>query len=204
MIENIVDGLAALSGWELLAAVLAVAYLVLAVRLNIWCWAVSALGTLIYLFIFYRASLYLESLLQVFYLGMAAYGYRKWRGERRAEGLAVSVWPLRNHAIAISGILLLSALTGALMERNTDAALPYLDAFTTISAIVTTYMVARKILENWIYWFVIDFASIYLYLSRELYLTALLFCVYLALIVLGFIQWKKDYDCQQLTAAEPA
>ena len=206
MLENIVEAVAGLSVWELLAVVLAIAYLVLAVRQNIWCWVAAALSTLIYLFIFYRASLLMESALQVFYLGMAGYGYHQWRGRtQRDEGLAVSLWPWRHHLVAIIGIVLLSALTGAWMERNTAAALPYLDAFTTVSAMLTTYMVARKILENWIYWFVIDSVSIYLYVSRELYLTALLFCVYLVLIVVGFIRWKKDYDCQDpAVVAEPA
>jgi len=206
VIESIVNSLAGLSVWELVAVILAIAYLVLAVRQNIWCWAAAALSTLIYLFIFYRASLFMESALQVFYLGMAGYGYHQWRGRtQRDEGLAVSLWPWRHHLLAIIGIVLLSALTGAWMERNTGAALPYLDAFTTISAMLTTYMVARKILENWIYWFVIDSVSIYLYVSRELYLTALLFCVYLVLIVVGFIRWKKDYDGQDpAVVAEPA
>lgn len=201
----IFEALARWSIWELLAALLAVAYLVLAIRQNIWCWAAAALSTSIYLFVFYRASLLMESMLQVFYLGMAAYGYYQWRGRNQTdEGLAVSLWPRGHHIIAITAILLLSALSGAWMERNTTAALPYLDAFTTWSAILTTYMVARKILENWIYWFVIDSASIYLYVTRELYLTALLFCVYLVLIVVGFIKWKKDYDSRNpVTAAEP-
>jgi nicotinamide mononucleotide transporter len=206
VVESIVNSLAGLSVWELLAVILAVAYLVLAVRQNIWCWGAAAVSTLIYLFVFYRASLYMESMLQLFYLGMAAYGYHQWRGRgQHDEVLAISVWPLRHHLAALAAIVLLSALTGAWMDKYTAAALPYADAFTTVSAMLTTYMVARKILENWVYWFVIDSVSIYLYVSRELYLTALLFCVYLVLIVVGFIKWKKDYDAQDpAAAAEPA
>ncbi|NNK38790.1 MAG: nicotinamide mononucleotide transporter, partial [Xanthomonadales bacterium] len=72
----------ALSGlqlWEILAVVLAIAYLVLAIRQNIWCWAAAAVSTLLYLYVMYRANLYMESALQLFYLGMAVYGWQQWR-----------------------------------------------------------------------------------------------------------------------------
>ena len=72
--------------------------------------------------------------------------------------------------------------------------MPYVDAFTTWYAVVTTYMVTKKILENWGYWFVIDSVSVYLYYSRGLYLTALLFIAYLVIIVFGYLKWKKEYD----------
>ena len=70
---------------------------------------------------------------------------------------------------------------------------PILDSFTTWGSIVTTWMVARKILENWLYWLVIDSASIYLYLDRELYLTAALFAVYLVIVIFGYFQWLQHY-----------
>jgi len=81
-----------------------------------------------------------------------------------------------------------------LLERYTQAVLPFLDAFTTFGAIITTYMVAKKIIENWIYWFVIDSISIYLFISRELYLTAILFFVYLIIIIFGYMSWKKKLE----------
>jgi nicotinamide mononucleotide transporter len=79
------------------------------------------------------------------------------------------------------------------LEKYTAAALPFLDALTTWGAIVTTYMVANKVLENWIYWFVIDSISIYLFISRGLYFTALLFFLYLFMIVIGYRSWKRSY-----------
>jgi nicotinamide mononucleotide transporter len=79
-----------------------------------------------------------------------------------------------------------------LWGRFSDAALPFLDSFTALSAIVATFMVARKILENWLYWFVIDTVSIGLYLDRELYFTAALFGLYLVLIVIGFRSWRSS------------
>jgi len=80
--------------------------------------------------------------------------------------------------------------------RRTDAAFPFLDSFTTIAAVVATYMVANKILENWVYWFVIDGISVYLYQARELYVTSLLFVLYLVLIFIGFHRWWFDWRGQ--------
>ena len=179
--------------WEILAVVLAITYLVLAIRQNIWCWAAAAISTSLYLFIMYDSKLYMQSLLQLYYLGMAAYGWYHWR-RPRAEGeeLPVTTWPLRYHGFAIGAVLLLVFVSAGLLQRYSDAALPYLDAFTALGAVVATFMVARKVLENWLYWFVIDSVSIGLYLDRELYFTAALFAAYLVLVVIGYRSWRAS------------
>ena len=185
--------LTALQWWEVLAVILAIAYLVLAIRQNIWCWAAAAGSTLLYLFIMYLARLYMESVLQLFYLAMAAYGWYQWRGggdER--EGLKVSTWPLRFHLLAIVSVLLLVFVSGQLLTRYSDAAMPFLDSLTTWGAIVATFMVTRKILENWIYWFFIDAVSIALYINRDLFFTAALFSAYLVMIVIGYRSWRAS------------
>ncbi|MDJ0918873.1 MAG: nicotinamide riboside transporter PnuC [Woeseiaceae bacterium] len=191
--ETLLEQLEALSVPELVAVVLAIAYLLLAIRQNIWCWACAAVSTAIYVYLFVTAKLYMESMLNVFYFGMAVYGYSVWRrgGEAQTE-LPVTVWPVRVHAAAIAAVILLSAGTGFLFDRYTDAVYPYLDAMTTYAAIWTTFLVARKVLENWWYWLVIDAGSILLYLSRDLYLTSLLFVVYLAMIPFGIVAWKRS------------
>ena len=78
-----------------------------------------------------------------------------------------------------------------MLEKYTEASLPFMDSLTTWGAIITTYMVAKKVLENWIYWFVIDSISIYIFLSRDLYLTSFLFFIYLFIIVLGYKSWDR-------------
>ena len=185
--------LSELQWWEVLAVALAIAYLVLAIRQNIWCWAAAAASTLLYLFIMYRAALYMESALQVFYLAMAVYGWRQWlHGGADGGKLEVSTWPLRYHLVAITAVFALVFVSGELLVRYTQAALPFLDSFTTWGAIVATFMVTRKILENWISWFVIDAVSIWLYLSRDLYFTAALFAAYLVMIVIGYRSWRAS------------
>ncbi len=195
VLDRIPETIAAASPWEVAAVLLALAYLVLVIRQNIWCWAGAIASTLIYLFLMYRAGLYMESALQAFYIAIAVYGWQQWRsGGPDHSRLPVSVWTPVKHFVTAAAILLLSVASGFLLDRYTSAALPYLDSFTTWAAIIATWMVARKILENWIYWFVIDSVSMYLYISRELYLTAGLFAVYLVLIVFGYQAWRKDWS----------
>jgi len=198
--DNMLTAVAAMSAWEVVAVMLAIAYLVLAIRQNIWCWSAAFTSTGIYLVLMYRAFLYMESALQVFYLVMAVYGWYQWRhGPGPNHSLPVScrrpVW----HVTAIITVLLATLISGRLLADYSTAALPYADSFTTWGAIIATYMVTRKVLENWLYWFVIDSVSIYLYINRELYLTALLFSVYLVLIVLGYLAWRKDLQEAQPT-----
>ena len=179
--------------WEVLAVILAVVYLVLAIRQNIWCWAAAAVSTLLYGFIMFQARLYMESALQVFYLLMAAYGWYEWRhGGAGGAELKVTTWPVRFHLLAGVSIVFLVFVSGELLSRYSQAALPFLDSFTTWGAVIATFMVARKVLENWIYWFAIDAVSIGLYFSRELYFTAVLFAAYLVMIVIGYRSWRAS------------
>ena len=194
MTDALADALATLSIAEIAAVILAVAYLVLAVRQNILCWLAALLSSCLYMGVFFAAQLYMESVLQIFYAVMAIYGWYQWRyGGTEHAGVRINVWSIRQHAIVIVAIAALSLLLGWGMS-HTGAAFPYADSFTTVAAIVTTFMVARKVLENWVYWFVIDSISVYLYLSRELYLTTLLFLLYLVLIVVGFRTWWREYQ----------
>jgi nicotinamide mononucleotide transporter len=182
---------------ELIAVILGVAYLLLAMRENILCWYAALVSTAIFLVIFWDVRLYMESGLQVFYLIMAVYGWYQWRGGlSKNDNLAITSWSSRTHINIVVGVLVLSAVTGTLLERFTDAELPFLDSVTTWGAIVTTYMVAKKVLENWIYWFVIDGISIYLYLDRGLYFTALLFAAYVIIVIFGYLSWQRSYQAQ--------
>ena len=192
--EAALQALQAMSAWELAAVALGIAYLLLAMRESLWCWYAAFASTSIFLFLFWEVDLLMESALQVYYLAMAVYGWWHWQqGSDSGDQLAISRWSLRRHALAITAVLGLSAASGLALQQLTGAALPYLDSFTTWSSVLTTWMVARKILENWLYWLVIDSISIYLYIDRELYLTALLFAVYVVIVIFGFRTWLRHY-----------
>lgn len=196
--DGIAAQLQAFGAAEVVAVLAAVAYLLLAIRRNIWCWFFAALSTAIYIGLFIGAKLYMESVLNVFYLAMALYGWHAWRsGGNEGGELPVTTWPLPAHAAAVAGIAAAAALIGFLLDRYSDAAFPYADTATTVAAIWTTFLVARKVLENWWYWLVIDSVSIYLYWARDLQLTALLFVLYVLLIPIGLVAWRRAYAGQQ-------
>jgi len=183
---------------EIVAVVFAIAYLLLAIRQNIWCWFCAGISTAIYIFIYAGANLYMESVLNVFYFAMAIYGWRVWHsvGEHGAN-LAVVIWPIRRHIAAICLILVLASVFGFFLDTQTDAAFPYIDSATTFAAIWATFLVARKVLENWWYWLAIDFVSVVIYWSRGLELTSLLFVLYIVMIPFGLISWRRSWSQQQ-------
>jgi len=200
VVAEIVEYYGTLPRTELTAVVLAVAYLLLAIRQNIWCWFCAAISTSIYVYLFATANLYMESLLNVFYFGMAIYGWTIWRSGETDGDLPVSVWPLQVHVYAVSSIVCLAAATGFLLAIFTDAAYPYIDSATTFAAVWATFLVARKILENWWYWLVIDVVSVFIYWARGLEATAVLFVVYVVLIPIGLVAWTRSWREQQPAA----
>jgi nicotinamide mononucleotide transporter len=191
------DLLAQLLEWsplEAAAVIAAILYLLLAIRENIWCWLFAGISTAIYVYLFIVARLYMESALNVFYFAMAIYGWSVWyRGRTDEHELPVSRWAVPVHAYAIAAIIFASVISGYLLDTRTDAAYPYVDSLTTWSAIWATFLVARKVLENWWYWLVIDIASIFIYWARDLQLTSLLFVVYVIMIPFGLISWTRSW-----------
>jgi len=193
VLNSLVSEVRANSLLELAAVLFAIAYLILAVRQNIACWYAAFISTTIFLYVFWQVNLYMESGLQVYYLAMAVYGFWHWRHSHdEGAALPVSTWRIAWHVCAISFIAVATLISGYLLT-DTDQRLAYVDSFTTWGSVVTTFMVTRKILENWIYWLVIDGVSIFLYLDRELYFTALLFAAYIVIIFFGWFAWLRDY-----------
>lgn len=181
--------------FEIVAALLAISYLFLAMRQDAKCWVAWILSSLMYLFVMYSAGLYMEAALQIFYLIIGFYGLYEWKYAHNTKAqLTIKIWSFRKHSLVLSFLFFLVISSGYILANNTNAASPYVDAFTTWGAIIASYMVAKKILENWIYWFVIDFVSVFLFITRELYPTALLFIVYLILVVFGYRSWKREWQ----------
>lgn len=181
------------SPWEAVAVVLALAYLLLAVARNIWCWACAFVSTAIYLALMAHAGLYMQTLLQVFYLGTAVYGYWEWRrGKDKEGGMVIEHWSWREHALATVLVTIATAINGYLLSRVPDAHAPYLDAFVTWGSVVTTWMVARRVIENWLYWIVVDGVAAYLYFTENLKATAVLFVIYIGIVIHGYFVWLRD------------
>jgi nicotinamide mononucleotide transporter len=202
-------------GWiEGLAVLLALVYVVLAAAESIWCWPAAFISTSLYLYLCLVANLWAESGLQLFYIIMAVVGWWEWQKKKRNRrvpehetGHPVSDkakrpiirWSLQRHGGIILVNSLLTVLLGWLLSRYTTAASPYLDSFTTVFSLFSTWMVTQKVLENWLYWVVIDAASIFLYDSREIFsLTPYLYALYTVIAIAGYLRWRKLYLSQTL------
>jgi nicotinamide mononucleotide transporter len=167
------------------------------VRRNLWCWLCAFTSTAIYLVLFARAALYMQSALQIFYLVMAVYGFVEWRKGRTPSGeVLIQSWPLSRHLGAAVLVAAATVINGWLLAHNTDAAAPYLDSFVTWGSVVTTWMVARRVIENWLYWIVVDGLAAYLYFTQGLYPTTALFVIYLGIVVHGYFAWRREQSTQ--------
>jgi nicotinamide mononucleotide transporter len=204
LVTALAEAARALSPWEGAAVALAIAYLLLAIRQNVLCWPAAIASAAIYLALMFDAALYMQSGLQLFYMVMAGYGWWHWARGLDGGELPVTRWSARDHLLPLAGVLVLGGISGWLLSRHTDAAFPYLDALTAWGAIVTTWMVARKILQNWHWWFVIDAVLVYVYARQGLWLTAALFAFYLVLVVVGYRQWRASLTATLPEGATPA
>jgi nicotinamide mononucleotide transporter len=200
--QTLLSAAQGMSVWEALAAVLAIAYLVLAVRERLLCWYCAFVSTAIYTAIFWDVNLFMDSALNVYYMAMAVFGWHQWKyggvseANDNVESAGVPVTSLSSsqHVMMIVSITALSLISGYLLGEYSQAAWPYVDSFTTWGSVIATYLVARKYLENWLYWIVIDIVSIPLYVDRGLNLTALLFGAYVIIAIVGYFSWRNHYQ----------
>lgn len=190
--------------FEIVAAIFGVISVFLSVRQNIWSWPTAIVNVGMYIVVFYRSKLYADTGLQVVYVVLNFYGWYQWLygGKNRTE-LPVSRTGARLAAYLV-GIGGLSTLViGTVLSRNTDAALPYIDALTTSTSLVAQWMMTRKLLENWIVWVSVDVVYIGMYIYKDLRVTALLYAVFLILSVMGYLEWKRSL-AREVAAPVPA
>jgi nicotinamide mononucleotide transporter len=179
---------------ELIAAALAVLYLLLAIGQRLSCWIAAFVSSVLYVWVLFGARLYMESALNGFYALMAVYGFWQWQHGKGGGALKVTRWPAALHLLALAAVAVASTITWFFLRRYTPAAWPLLDSMVAWSSVFTTFLVARKVYENWYWWLVIDSVSLCLYFTRHLYVTMLLYAVYVALIFVGMREWRRGLD----------
>ena len=170
---------------EVLAVIFSICYTVLITYGNVLCWSAAILSASLYIYICVQKRLFAETFLQCFYLCMAAYGWYHWGQDQQVN----SDWTLTSHLPLIGAGILITLLSGYLLKRYSIAALPFTDSFTTVFSMLATVLMVQLVLENWLYWIVIDSVAVYLYYKRQLKLTALLFVAYTLLAINGYFQW---------------
>ncbi|MDQ6894181.1 MAG: nicotinamide riboside transporter PnuC [Acidobacteriota bacterium] len=187
---------------ETLAAVFGAVSVYLSVRENVWSWPTAIVNVTLYILVFWRAKLYADMALQVVYIGISVYGWHQWlHGGAGRTALPVTRLT-RRLAAALVAIGAVSVLVlGTILGRYTDAALPWLDSTTTATSLIAQWMMAKKILENWLVWVAVDVVYIGMFLFKSLTLTAVLYAVFLVLSAIGYFQWKKSLQSDAARAA---
>jgi nicotinamide mononucleotide transporter len=166
----------------------------LTARENIWCWPFGLINTTCFFFMFLESKLYADMTLQVVFLLLNIQGWMIWLSKRGGA----KVRPTGRMASWMLVALPLFTITvtigwGYVLTRYTDASIPYADAFIATLSIVAQILLSSKILENWIFWIIVDVLSVGMYAYKELYLVAFLYLIFLGIAITGLFSWKKEY-----------
>ena len=180
---------------EVTGVITSLIYLYFSVRQIIWLWPFGILSSALFIFIFFNSKFYADMGLQVYYLGVSIYGWFYWSrgGVDREEKSTLPVTRINRRLSWILGAVLMLIMLGivSILKNLTDSDVPWGDAFTTAGSIVATWMLARKILEHWLVWIVVDSVAAGLYFYKGLYPSFLLYIIFTIIALVGYFQWRK-------------
>jgi nicotinamide mononucleotide transporter len=168
------------------AVVSGLLYTLLLIAHNPICWPFAIISSGLFIGLCFGRKIYAETLLHLFYLGMAIYGWMVFNQPQTRESWDLNWW---QHLVFIAGLSAITYALGKLLQKRTDAALPFLDSFTTVFSMGATMLMVNLILENWLYFIVINLFAIRLYASRGLWLAAVLMGIYAIMAVYGYFSW---------------
>ena len=179
---------------EVLGTLVGLIYLWLEYRASIYLWIASVIMPAIYIFVYYEAGLYADFGINIYYLGAAVYGWLVWKyGHKSVEQqeLPITKMPKRSWLKALVVFLVAQFLIAWILINFTDSDVPWWDAFTTALSIIGMWMLARKYLEQWWVWIVVDVVCVGLYIYKGLYFTCGLYALYSVIAVFGWLNWKR-------------
>ncbi len=186
---------------EILGAIVGIVYLWLEYKANIYLWLVSIIMPAIYLYIFYDAGLYADFAINIYYLLIALYGWLAWkygfklfskkRNKTQVEELKITTTPKSLWLRLIAVYIVLQLSITWLLITYTESNVPWLDSFTTSVSIIAMWLLARKYVEQWLIWIVVDVVSVGLYIYKDLYYTSALYALYAVIAIFGYFKWKS-------------
>jgi nicotinamide mononucleotide transporter len=177
---------------EALGFVTGAACVYLVVRQNVWNFPIGIANNIFLLILFVNAKLYGEAGLQLVYAALGFQGWYYWLygGQGRKAAQITQASP---RLLIAAGVFVgVGASVMVLALRAAGGAAPVMDAFTTALSLAAQYLLNRKTVENWLLWIVVDIVSVWLYISRGLQLTAVLYFIFLCLCVAGFLSWRRS------------
>ncbi|MCJ8208274.1 nicotinamide riboside transporter PnuC [Mucilaginibacter sp. RS28] len=188
---------------ELIGVITGLVCVALAAINNIWNWPFAIVNVALYIYIFFNARLYADMGLQVYLLCINTYGWYYW-SRKPADETKVPVAQINSKQLLWSAltILIVTPFLGftliklAPVLHYQPASYPYLDSFCTACSIVAQILMARKVLQNWLLWVFVDVIYVGVYIAKNLHATAFMYAVYVIIALLGFIDWRKDYQKQ--------
>jgi nicotinamide mononucleotide transporter len=185
---------------EIIAVVLSMVYIFLCIFQNNWCWLFGGLGAALYIPTFYINGFYADMSLQFYYVAISFYGWYYWKfGKHKKTEKTIPIIRANRKAIlqlSIVGLFVFGAYVLVLMQ--TDSKFVWGDSFVTATAIVATYMLSKKYIENWIVFLVSDAAAIALFMCKEMYPTVILTAIYTGMCFWGYADWYKDLKKQEV------
>ncbi len=178
---------------DILGTTLGLLYLYLEIKENVWMWIIGCIMPVIYIFVLYDRGIYADCAMEIYYFLAGIYGFAYWlRGKSHKGGFVkITHTPRKLGACLAVGTIALWAALGLTLDKLTDSTVPYTDALSTAMSIVGLWMLSRKYIEQWWVWFVVDLISAGLYIYKGIYGRALLYSIYTAIAVYGYIAWKR-------------
>ena len=190
---------------EILGTLVGLAYLWLEYRASIYLWIASIIMPAIYLVVYYNAGLYADFGINIYYLAIAIYGWAAWRfgfklfgrnDEVQNQELPITHTPRKVWAVATLASFALTLIIAWVLNCFTDSTVPWADAFTTALSVVGMWMLARKYIEQWWVWLIVDVACVALYIYKDLHFTAALYALYAVVAIFGYRKWKQIMTTQ--------
>lgn len=181
---------------ELAGVVIGLVYLWLEYRASVWLWAAGVVMPAIYILVYAESGFYADMGINIYYLLAGIYGWAVWRYGKGADGaeLPISRTPRRLVVpLTLLGVVSWGAIY-VVLTRFTDSTVALGDSFTTAASVVALYMLACKYAEQWLVWIVVDVVCCWLYVSKGLYPTAVLYALYAVLALFGYRKWLKMID----------
>lgn len=168
----------------------------LAAKNNILNWPIAIISVGIYIFIFFDARLYADMGLQFYFMVMNFYGWYYWSRKPVSEKkVPVVLITKREIVFSVIAVIIFTFILGSVL-KYTAASYPFIDSFCTACSLVAQIFLARKVLENWLIWIFVDIIYVGVYIFKDLHLTAIMYAIYIAIALIGYLDWKKDYKKQ--------